>query len=282
MFDGRNWTNFSNIEGSPWGNSYIKIFKIDSKNQVWLGEPSVLFKKDFEDWMINKCFDADGNDCLGHIQAMEFDKDDLLWIGTNRQNILSYNGSYFETYEITDHSFSGVYAESIAVDEKNNVWIGSCDGLLKYDRSKWTLYNTSNSNILHNCILSIKAYQGKIWLGSSNGLTEFKHCGGEEIEMKRTRINASSADASASYSISIFPNPAKDILYINYNLTAPAALEFELFNVSGESVLNGKTDSDISTGQQMIPIPPSVLHGIYILRVQTTNAVLQKRIFIAK
>lgn len=42
----------------------------------------------------------------------------------------------------------------IAVDSKDNVWIG-CDGLIKYDGTKFTQYNTSNSPIPEDFVYSI-------------------------------------------------------------------------------------------------------------------------------
>lgn len=34
---------------------------------------------------------------------------------------------------------------SITIDKKNNKWIGTLNGLVKYDGVNWTIFNTSNS-----------------------------------------------------------------------------------------------------------------------------------------
>lgn len=45
------------------------------------------------------------------------------------------------------------YPQSIAIDEKGNAWIGTFNGLVKFDGTNWTIYHVSNPRFPYGCFL---------------------------------------------------------------------------------------------------------------------------------
>ena len=45
------------------------------------------------------------------------------------------------------------YVSSIAIDGSGNKWIGTWGGLVKFDDTNWTVYNTSNSGLPDNYVV---------------------------------------------------------------------------------------------------------------------------------
>lgn len=99
------------------------------------------------------------------------------WIGTLDKGLIQMWGSlnYTNTYNST---FGGGlpdnYVRCVVIDSYNNKWIGTNNGLAKFDGSKWTNYNTSNSQIPNNTILSMSLdVNNSIWVGTLSGLAKF-------------------------------------------------------------------------------------------------------------
>jgi len=61
----------------------------------------------------------------------------------------------------------------LEIDRNNNLWIGTDNGLVFYDGSNWIIYNTINSNIPFNVILSVACEDDTVWVGSGGALAKF-------------------------------------------------------------------------------------------------------------
>jgi ligand-binding sensor domain-containing protein len=54
------------------------------------------------------------------------------------------------------------------------MWFGTGRGLAKFDGSKWTIFNTSNSGLPSNSVQAVAIDDsGNKWIGTSNGLAKF-------------------------------------------------------------------------------------------------------------
>jgi hypothetical protein len=63
------------------------------------------------------------------------------------------------------------YATGMTVDNNNNVWIGFTKiGLAKYDWNGWTMFDSTNSGLLKNKVLSVASNASGIWAGTDTGL----------------------------------------------------------------------------------------------------------------
>ncbi len=63
---------------------------------------------------------------------------------------------------------------ALTVDDANNKWIGTDNGLAVFDGSIWTVYNESNSGLPSNIVRCIAIdSQNNKWIGTTNGLAKF-------------------------------------------------------------------------------------------------------------
>lgn len=100
---------------------------------------------------------------------------DFLWVGSeggltkiNRQT----NEQTF--YSINNSGLPNMFIKDIAIDNNGSKWIGTENGLAKFDGTNWTVYTTQNSQIPNDTITTIGFdSQNNVWLGTMNGLAKF-------------------------------------------------------------------------------------------------------------
>lgn len=76
------------------------------------------------------------------------------------------------TYDTTNSGIPSNLVTALAIDAQNAVWVGTANGLSKFeDMFSWTYWNTLNSALPNNWInsLTIDA-SGRIWVGTTGGL----------------------------------------------------------------------------------------------------------------
>lgn len=100
----------------------------------------------------------------------------FLWVGTE--------GGLVQINKITDQFTMHTSANSalppgkvvdMALDEAGTLWITTLrGGLTSFDGTNWTWYNSENSDLPHNWLLSLLIHDGTIWIGSAHsGLISF-------------------------------------------------------------------------------------------------------------
>ena len=76
-----------------------------------------------------------------------------------------------------NHNNTGMpidFARMVVIDDSNNKWIGTDSGLIRFDNTNWTLYDTTNSNLVSNDITSLKIDNtGLIWIGHDYGISTY-------------------------------------------------------------------------------------------------------------
>ncbi|MDP4175671.1 MAG: two-component regulator propeller domain-containing protein [Bacteroidota bacterium] len=101
---------------------------------------------------------------------------DFLWIGTSlslvRFNINTLEKTFFNPLNSGLPSSS---IKSVAVDKDGVKWIGTNNGLVRFDGSNWTVYCKSNSGLPDDCVNSISIDScGNKWIGTrTGGLAKF-------------------------------------------------------------------------------------------------------------
>jgi len=122
----------------------------------------------------------DLNDCV--VQAIAFDSKGNAWMGVfeieprqdynvppeTKHYIVRYNAEETVFY----HAENSILPEDfwiwdIAVDKKDNVWIGGAGGLLKYNGEAFTFYNSQNTAMPEDVVWSIAVdSKDNLWLAS--------------------------------------------------------------------------------------------------------------------
>ena len=101
-----------------------------------------------------------------HVISIAFDRHGNAWIGTLNQGLIKYNTNETIVYNSENSVVSDAPIWDIAVDSKNNVWIG-CEGLIKYDGTEFTYFNSKNTPIPEDNIYSIAIdSKDNVWFSS--------------------------------------------------------------------------------------------------------------------
>ena len=108
------------------------------------------------------------------ITSIETDKNETLWIGTNKglyyiNNYDLQNGVKRPIPAIIKDAISCIY-----VDYKNTLWIGSNESLLTYFNNEVTYYQISKDENANNVYCITSDYEQNIWIGTRSGLFQFR------------------------------------------------------------------------------------------------------------
>ncbi|MBE0571011.1 MAG: PEGA domain-containing protein [Ignavibacteriaceae bacterium] len=173
-FDGINWIVYKQQEGKNW----INDFYIETENKLYLGtklDGIFIFENQSFSWMRwwNYIY------CTMTVSSIEKDMSDELWFcfqpdTIGRSGISRWDGNTFTNIHLG--TFQN-YVNHIFIDNQNNKWISTSDGLLKYDNQNIsTFYNTLNSLISSNNLkASIVDQNGIVWITTfASGLNKFK------------------------------------------------------------------------------------------------------------
>jgi ligand-binding sensor domain-containing protein len=100
------------------------------------------------------------------VTAIAFDQLGNAWIGTFSQGLIKYNPQETVVYDTSNSVIQRGPIWDVAVDSKNNVWIGS-DALIKYDGNRFITYNSSNTKIPEDYVSFIAVdSKDNIWFAS--------------------------------------------------------------------------------------------------------------------
>ncbi len=163
-------------------NPQIWAITQDKMNRMWFGtnggisviDPSKSTDKQVISYTETK--DAISN----QIRFFATDKNDNIWIGSNDQGVMRFDLK--RNRFVYDASFNQSYMPSpqvtaLVVDSKNILWIGTVDGLVRYNIDKGNAIRLSQVNgLASNEITSLcKNPKGGVWVGSKGkGITFIK------------------------------------------------------------------------------------------------------------
>lgn len=139
----------------------VKSISMDKKNNIWFGngDDCIVFSynKDSEKWIY---FD-NTNSPLGeewmYSKDLETDSQNNVWLISSRAvispplSLFKYNGTEWLEFSVDKAFDIGTKFEllllSLAVDSKNNVWIGTDKGLIKFNETTTSVENSTENSI---------------------------------------------------------------------------------------------------------------------------------------
>ncbi|MBI1932434.1 MAG: hypothetical protein HYS24_07835 [Ignavibacteriales bacterium] len=175
-FDGVNWRVY-NTENSGIRSNFLNKVAIDDKNNIWIGTvENGLSMFDGENWLNYNT--TNSKLTSNNVRELLIDKKGSLWISSG-QDLIKYDGENWEIF-----NFDSIEDESeiicLTSDRFNNIWFGTLgnwresSGLFKFDGKTSKVYNTSNSKIASDQIISIEFdNDGILWIGTWEGLCTF-------------------------------------------------------------------------------------------------------------
>jgi len=185
----------------------------DSDGFLWFGLQGGLVKYDGYEQKIYKA----GNNSLSNdfILMLYEDSDDLLWIGTKGGlNVYDKNSDKFIAYKhdknndfSISHDVFNWSAQTIVEDRSGYIWVGTENGLNKFDKKsrKFTRYmnNPKDKNSIASS--SIRAiYIDKeevLWIGTDGGLSKFDPQTNHFKNFKHIPGNSETLSNNSVYSI---------------------------------------------------------------------------------
>jgi ligand-binding sensor domain-containing protein len=192
------------------------------------------------------------------INALAFDRDDYLWLGTNQGVLVSYNpgkifdgGMYFQKIKIPDvveglavYLLETEEVTSITVDGGNRKWFGTArSGVFLFSPDgtrELAHYTTQNSPLPSDRIADVKVHptSGEVFIATDKGLVSF-----------RSNANQPGSGFGKVYA---FPNPVRPEYEGDITITGlmentlvkitdiSGNLVFETRSVGGMATWNGK------------------------------------------
>ena len=117
------------------------------------------------------------------IRAVTFNKQGEVWVGTGG-GLSKFDGKKWITYNTMNSGIPTNYVTSMVIDSQGNKWIGTAPyfngsvstggGLVKFNGTTWTVYNTTNSGLPSNNVKSIAIDgAGNKWIATDAGLVKF-------------------------------------------------------------------------------------------------------------
>ena len=109
-------------------------------------------------------------------RKLMFDHYGMMWVGTD-QGLRSFDGYSFKTYRnnaYTPGILPNNYVRSITEDQRDGLWIGTRDGLARYDRRQGTFktYHLRGDQArLINALYTDS--KGTVWAGTNAGVSRY-------------------------------------------------------------------------------------------------------------
>ena len=110
------------------------------------------------------------------VRSLIFDPYGLMWVGTD-QGARSFDGYRFRIYRSDAYSpgiLPNNYVRSMTADHKDGLWIGTRDGLVRYDRRRghFKTYHLRNEHArLINALYTTS--DGTVWVGTNAGVSRY-------------------------------------------------------------------------------------------------------------
>jgi ligand-binding sensor domain-containing protein len=189
------------------------------------------------------------------VRCVNLDKDNTLWVGTG-SGLDRYDPDYEEFRSILLTEPLGTQVNDIAVDERNNKWIATSNGLgvMNSQGEFVEVFTTFNSKICDNHVLRLKVDKetGHVWVGTENGLS---------------RYESGFTPAEDLSQVIAYPNPfiireGTELLTFD---RLPYGAKVTILTVAGERVKEIKVEDQWNGRNQRGEL---VASGIYLFHVQ--------------
>lgn len=202
------------------------------------------------------------------VRAMVYDHShDMLWIGTDKKGVVSYDGETWKEYGMEDGLLDSAVT-SLALDSTGNLWIGTKSGLQMHDgKNLWTSY-TVRDGLADNNVTTIHAgTNDTLWIGTSGGLSLFAY-NGEDIPVINPKKVVTGRTSAFSYS-------SGTQVHFSLDLTNRGAIT--IYSLQGKEL----GTVPVSPGMQRVSCDVSQFgQGIFLYRISSGSKFVETGRFV--
>jgi len=202
---------------------------LDSKNKMWVG-----FNRN--DWAWSSCDDFNPNSIWN--QWPPFEPVPISTKCGGGYGLATFNEGLWNIYDTSNSILPSNYINTIFEDHQGNLWVGTgyddhncgylgSKGLVKITDQNWETFDSTNSNLPHNYIISIEQDAANdLWVDTPMGKVKFKPNSSiiPTVEVPRFKQNDQSIQINAT---------AKTI---NYQVSNNSYIDLRIYNLSGQLV----------------------------------------------
>lgn len=160
--------------------SNVYVIAIDSNGNKWIGTKKGLIKAAGDNWTLIH----PGNSTLPDscINTAAVSPSGILWLGTENRGLVKKTETSWVTYTTINSGLKSNNIASIAFNKNNNLlWastgtkteccLANATGIVRFNGTNWSSYNTSNSNIFDNGVTALAVDDtGLLWAAHSYSL----------------------------------------------------------------------------------------------------------------
>lgn len=165
VFNGSSFTQYDGSNSIIPYPEYVYDIVQDNTGTIWLTTSNALLK------FVSPYFHIIYTNF--YAQGMDIDDAGNIWI-INGSKLIRFHDLDTVSYPIPFTMNSNTSVQDIEIDNQNNIWIATGgwpnvnntnQGMLKFDGTNWTVFNTSNSPMPTNNLFKIKADKNNnIWV----------------------------------------------------------------------------------------------------------------------
>ncbi|MBI5217627.1 MAG: T9SS type A sorting domain-containing protein [Bacteroidia bacterium] len=260
-FNGSAWTNFTSSNGLP--SDVITYITIDSSGNKWFATDMGLVKYNGSSFTTISTSNMDSL-LDNNISSIAMDQAGNKWIGT-WYGITKINTSdiWLANYRASNGLYHN-FIRDIDIDSKGNIWVGMFadyihdGGISRYNGSNWISYTTAQGLADKQVIRLAVDNDDNVWIATGNGVSKlFDNSGINNIEQKNT--------------YKIYPNPAKDILFVNHE----NSIQVRIYDILGHTIIS----QNLPDNSDKIDIN-GLVQGVYILQINEENKVYNTKLLV--
>jgi ligand-binding sensor domain-containing protein len=141
----QNWIHHFFTQYDPLTN-YVQCCARDSDGNLWFGTRAGLLRYSSQGWTL---FNTANSGLIDNdIICMEFDNNNMLWMGTINSGVIRFDGTQWASYNTGNSVLLTNKINCLAVDNDNVKWFGTDMGLFSYSGSGVLIDDMTSDNLI--------------------------------------------------------------------------------------------------------------------------------------
>jgi hypothetical protein len=179
------WSTYGadNLASGASSNDLVSDVKVAPDGKVWVLTSRSVALFENGKWTIFQ--EGQGFDGSRFFNALTLDVSGRPW-AAHSNGVDVFDNGQWQPINKSDYNTP----TSIAVDAKGQAWLGTLsDGAFVFDGSSWSQHNRDSKELSSNSVAAIATDStGRVWLGSSYGLTVFDGSGWQTFLMSNSDL----------------------------------------------------------------------------------------------